>query len=73
MIIIIIRQYHNSCHWSIPYQQVVTHHLSVAGFFGEFLRTPTVLISVMFGCLVQCAVPSNTSVVYSRKYQECQL
>ena len=64
IIIIILMLYHSSCHWSIPYQQVVTYHLSIPRFFTEFLRILTVLISVMIERLVQCAGRPNISVDY---------
>ena len=59
--------YHSSCHWSIPYQQVVTYHLSIPQFFTEFQQILTVLISVMIECLVQCGGLPNTSVGYYRE------
>ena len=67
IIIIIIMLYHSSCHWSIPYQQVVTYHLSIPQFFTEFQQILTVLISVMIECLVQCGGLPNTSVGYYRE------
>ena len=64
VIITSIRLYHVSCHWSIPYKHVVTYHRSVPGFFGEFPRISSVLISEMIECLVQYAGLPNTSVSY---------